>query len=195
MGVKISNLPAIVTPAVSDEIAVVQSGITYSETITQLGTLLALLNDDVTFTSVTFSPTTKGIVGTTTNDDAAASYVGEFMNSDVNTVAITTATDTDVTSLSLTAGDWDVWGNILTEPAATTTQTIVSCGITTTSATMPSNYSISAATFAASTAKSENAPTVRMSLSATTTVYLVANVTYATSTLTIAGSLNARRVR
>lgn len=39
-GVKISALPAIVTPAATDVFPVVQAGVTYKETITQLGTLL-----------------------------------------------------------------------------------------------------------------------------------------------------------
>lgn len=39
-GVKISNLPAIAVPAASDIFPVVQAGVTYKETITQLGTLL-----------------------------------------------------------------------------------------------------------------------------------------------------------
>lgn len=43
-GVKISNLPAIVTPAAGDEFPVVQGGVTYKETVTQLGTLLLLLS-------------------------------------------------------------------------------------------------------------------------------------------------------
>lgn len=43
MGVKISNLPAIVTPALTDVIAVVQDGTTFKETITQLATLFPAL--------------------------------------------------------------------------------------------------------------------------------------------------------
>lgn len=43
-GVKISNLPAIVTPAVTDIFPVVQAGVTYKMTITQLGTLVLLLS-------------------------------------------------------------------------------------------------------------------------------------------------------
>lgn len=39
-GVKISNLPSIVTPALTDVFPVVQAGVTYKETITQLGSLL-----------------------------------------------------------------------------------------------------------------------------------------------------------
>jgi len=42
MGVKISNLPAIVTPALTDIFPVVQAGVTYKETMTQLSTLLGL---------------------------------------------------------------------------------------------------------------------------------------------------------
>ena len=40
MGVKISNLPAIAAPALSDIFPVVQAGVTYKETITQLSALL-----------------------------------------------------------------------------------------------------------------------------------------------------------
>jgi len=39
-GVKISNLPGIAAPAASDIFPVVQAGVTYKETVTQLGTLL-----------------------------------------------------------------------------------------------------------------------------------------------------------
>ncbi len=41
-GVKISALPAIVAPALSDVFPVVQGGVTYKETITQLSTLLGM---------------------------------------------------------------------------------------------------------------------------------------------------------
>lgn len=41
MGIKISNLPPIVAPVMSDSFPVVQAGVTYKETITQLSTLLA----------------------------------------------------------------------------------------------------------------------------------------------------------
>jgi len=44
MGVKISNLPAIVAPALTDIFPVVQDGVTYKETITQLSTLLSTVS-------------------------------------------------------------------------------------------------------------------------------------------------------
>lgn len=42
MGVKISNLPAVVTPALTDIFPIVQAGVTYKETVAQLGTLFGL---------------------------------------------------------------------------------------------------------------------------------------------------------
>ena len=42
MGVKISNLPAIVAPALTDIFPVVQGGVTYKETVTQLSSLIGL---------------------------------------------------------------------------------------------------------------------------------------------------------
>jgi hypothetical protein len=144
--------------------------------------------------SLTFSPTTQGIVGTTTNDNAAAGYVGEYISSTVTASAITNNTFTNVTSISLTAGDWDVFGSILTNPAATTTQSGVSCGINTVSATFPSLYTSNGAYTAGNNAGLV-APTVRLSLNTTTTVYLVAAVVYSISTLTITGFIGARRRR
>lgn len=50
MGVKISNLPAIGTPALSDIFPAVQSGVTYKESFTQLTSLFATagVNDNIT---------------------------------------------------------------------------------------------------------------------------------------------------
>jgi hypothetical protein len=143
---------------------------------------------------------TNGIVGTTTNNNANAGSVGEFVSSTVTTAAITNSTVTNVTSISLTAGDWDLWGNIVTNPAGTTTQSFLQCGISTTTAAYPAapGFSIFAGVtggIAAGTQASLIAPNIRLSLSSTTTVFLVATVAYAASTLTIAGNISARRRR
>jgi hypothetical protein len=92
-----------------------------------------------TATSLAFSPTTGGIIGTNTNNSVSAGTVGEFVSSTVTSgsaVALTTNTGANVTSISLTAGDWLVTGQGVFAPAATTTQTFVSFGISTTSATI-----------------------------------------------------------
>jgi hypothetical protein len=171
------------------------------------GTMLMTGQAINTVPSITFSSTT-GIVGTTTNDDAAAGSVGEVISSFVavgSAVSLSSGTSKDITSISLTAGDWNVWGAVGTNPAGTTTTSIVNCGINTTSntlATFPGSigsagagrsYS-SAALPAGGIAIADIPPTV-LKLSGTTTVYLVANVTFAVSTCSGYGFIAARRMR
>lgn len=73
-GVKISNLPAIVTPAMSDIFAVVQGGVTYKETITQLGTLLLPLTGGTLTGNLTLfgDPSTNLMAATKQYVDAVA---------------------------------------------------------------------------------------------------------------------------
>lgn len=145
------------------------------------------------------------VQGTATNDSAAAGNVGELISSTVasaSAVALTTATSANVTSISLTAGDWDVSGVVIHKFAATTTTTLMQIGISTTSATLPTattgatDYNVLRQ--ASSAPGGDTAQLIgphRISLSATTTVYLVANDTFATSTDAAYGTLRARRVR
>lgn len=53
---------------------------------------------------------TGGIKGTTTNNDATALNVGEYLSATSGTVVLASGTAATPTSLSLTAGDWNVWG-------------------------------------------------------------------------------------
>ncbi len=154
---------------------------------------------DVTFGSVTFSPTTKGIVGTPTNNAAAAGYVGEFISSNIPSASATTlssATPKNVTSISLTAGDWDVWGNVVY--ANSGTASLFQHAINTTSATLPDDSLCTrtfSATFSFTGAYGDPSPYQRMSLSGTTTVYLVALANFNTGAVTACGGIYARRAR
>ena len=143
------------------------------------------------------------IPGTTTNDNASAGNVGEYQSASRSTgspISLTSNVGADITSVSLTAGDWDVEGNPYIALGATTTMTACNWWISTSSATYPGgttqvsfyNFAIAAA---AGQAFGYPTPTVRISLSGTTTVYFSIAATFATSTLTAAGSIRARRVR
>lgn len=150
-----------------------------------------------TATSITFSPTTSGIVGTTTNDNAAAGKVGEVISSFVGAPgnSISTSTDTNLTSISLTAGDWDVYGNVSILNAGTLTKAI--CWTSTTSASAPAADSYAgliSTSIGGGGAACINAPHARYSLSGTTTIYLSCNAAFS-STATMCGSLFARRAR
>ncbi len=58
--------------------------------------------------------------GTITNDSASAGQIGEFAQAKVaaaSAINVTTATPLNVITLSLTAGDWDVQGNVSFYPS------------------------------------------------------------------------------
>lgn len=140
------------------------------------------------------------LAGTATNDSAAAGKIGEYMSSTVLTasaVSLTTDTAADVTSLSLTAGDWDVDGLVWQKIAGGASCTYMAVWISTTSATAPTAPAggIAQAQF---TMVGNNAiPTgaVRISLAATTTVYLSTLMGFSIGTMAAYGILRARRVR
>lgn len=154
------------------------------------------------FTTITASSTitpnqTAGIVGTTTNNSANAGSVGEIIANQALTVALTNSTVTNITSISLTAGDWDVVGNIEYIPAAATNITQAVTGINSTSATLPATpaRTVNQYTAAASFGQSQLAPPLRFSLAATTTIFLVGFCGFAGGTLTASGFIRARRAR
>lgn len=140
--------------------------------------------------------------GTTTNDNALAGNPGEYIESVIvsgSAVSLTTSTAANVTSISLTAGDWDVVGNVLFVTTATTSITQAAASINNVSATM-NTISFAQSTVPAMVPGVDTpfalAPnTRRYSLSATTTVYLVARAFFTASTLTAYGKISARRVR
>lgn len=152
------------------------------------------------------SPTITGLnsVGTTAGGNATAGSIGEVLNSVIlvaATASVTTATPANITTLSLTAGDWDVSGDCAYVPASSTSITQLQCGIGTTTATIPLpadgglvQFVTAANVFGANTAVLA-IPTVRVNLSATTTIYLVTNQVFTVSTMTAYGGIRARRVR
>jgi len=161
-------------------------------------------NADITsMTAVTSISATGGtaVKGTNTNDNAAVGNIGEYISSVVplaSAVSITNGVNTNVTSVSLTAGDWDVSGIVSFNFAATTSITALAGGITTTSATFDLNAAYihrTAAFVPGGQAIGYGIPTIRISLAATTTVYLVAVANFTVSTATAYGRIDARRVR
>lgn len=144
--------------------------------------------------------------GTNTNDNAAAGYVGEYISSSVvagSAVSLTTGNAANVTSISLTAGDWDVVANAAFAVSGTTNYTILEGSINTTSATLGDSNDPSAPLVRfvrdAGTPGTQDpsfaVPRARIVISATTTVYLVARSTFSASTVGGYGFISARRVR
>lgn len=154
----------------------------------------------LTLTSIGFNPTTGGIAGTTTNDDATAGYVGEIISSTIlsgSAVSFVTNTAKDVTSISLTAGDWDVFGNIFFIVGTSSTAQAAWCSLT--SATTPNAALRNAITMSAATiappGNGLNTPYLRVSVNTTTTVYLSGLIVFGAGACTGCGGIFARRVR
>jgi hypothetical protein len=140
------------------------------------------------------------VSGTTTNDNAASGYIGEYVQSLVpvgSVVSLSTGTAANVTSISLTAGDWDVSGTVsLSYGSATVTQ--ASAGTTATSATIPTDGSEGYSGLKLTVLSGIDSITVarkRISVASTTTIYLVASATFSAGTTGAFGTINARRVR
>lgn len=149
------------------------------------------------------------IQGTSTNDNALTGDVGELITATVasgSAVSLTSTTAANITSISLTAGDWDIDGQIDFAPAATTSITQLNVGISLTSATLASQaggsglgtdptFTVNQAANVPAALVAVASGTVRLSIAATTTVYLVGQATFSVSTMTGYGTIRARRVR
>lgn len=140
--------------------------------------------------------------GTQTNDNACAGCVGEIIESSVpnNTVSMTTSTITNLTTVSLTPGDWDCRGTGSYLPAGGTTVSGLTTALNTVSVTLPTSASTGSrvdtyTTFTVGTAEAQFAGIMRVNIAVATTVYLIAFAQFAVSTFTGGGYLGCRRMR
>jgi hypothetical protein len=158
-----------------------------------------------TSTNLVFSTsptiTTPVINGVTDASAAASGVVGQVISATVATgsaVSLTSPNAANVTSISLTAGDWDVYGTVAFKP--NTTMTVAIASINTTSATVAAASTIAGSVnklilaFTSGGEQILNAGSCQINVSSTTTVFLVAQATFS-STNTAYGSIWARRRR
>jgi len=146
-----------------------------------------------------------GIRGTTTVDNAQTGSIGEYVSSMVLTdaaVSLTSTVAAAVTSISLTAGDWDISAVVLYKGGSTTMVLYTQSSINTAPALLSSPGNLCTAYYYSGHVPFANVsefsvvmPDWRVQLSATTTIYLVASGSFTTSTLAAFGVLRARRVR
>lgn len=145
------------------------------------------------------------LYGVSSNTAATAGNIGELITSTLATgsaVSLVTGTAKTITSVSLTAGEWDVSGTANYVTGATTTVQSLWCSISSTNNTLDATlgtYANQMYTTAGSVLSDTNdpavvCPTVRKSLSTTTTIFLIALSGFGTSTNTAAGFIRATRV-
>jgi hypothetical protein len=144
------------------------------------------------------------VKGTILADNAAAGDVGEYMSATGSLTTVNTGTNTNLITLSLSAGDWDVTGRVSWSTTGAITQlSSLQIGISATSAnpgayqTVHQTQSTAAWNSASSGGYGQVTLPTRVSLAATTTVYLVGFSYYTAggSLLQATGFIQARRVR
>ncbi len=164
------------------------------------GPIIASTGSDSDVLLVLNGKGTSGVAtqGTTAGGNAAAGYVGEFISSRIafaSAVGIGSAGATNLTSISLTAGDWDIWGNV-TFDASGLNMLNNKAWISATSATVPDqSLYVVANVNAGAQDLGMCVPYIRASISSTTTYYISGYVVYGAGTATMCGGIYARRVR
>ena len=137
-----------------------------------------------------------GIAGVTNGSAAGAGQMGQLLTATASTVSISNSVLTNCTSLSLTAGDWNVWGNVHLNPGASTSLTLGLGGLNTTSATLPASPNTSQWAYAgtANFGQSVALPMQVFNVSGSTTVYAVVETGFASGSANMDCVVNARRV-
>jgi hypothetical protein len=145
----------------------------------------------------------KAMAGTATNDSASTGYIGEYIESILASGSKVTTSATGVfrdrTSITLTAGDWNIAAGLTVENSGAT-MTRLYTGIGTASGDSTTGMTANINFFELSLPSSSRdqsfayAP-FRVSISSTTTYYLKFRGTYTVSDIDGYGAIWARRVR
>lgn len=145
------------------------------------------------------------IIGVTDGSAAAAGTVGELLSATVasgSAQALTSDVGLGLTSIALTAGDWDLWGSVeFLGNAATALYATVGCintgsgSITDATSGFAAGYYAGATVFAGTVVVTVAIPILRVNISSTTTYYLNAKASFTTNTCSGYGGIFARRRR
>jgi hypothetical protein len=136
--------------------------------------------------------TTPNIQGVTNGAAAPSGSVGQIVTSTASSSAYTTGTTVNVTSISLPAGVWDIQGSVVFHG---TTVTNTAASINTVSATMNTSPGYQTnLTLASAAGQALSTPVAPLTLTTTTTVYLV-GFANGTGTMTVDYLMRALRIR
>jgi len=137
---------------------------------------------------------TGQIPGIASNAAASTGNIGELIKNSASGVTEVSGVVTNICSISLTAGDWDVDGLVTFGNAGSTLYTLVNAGWNSTSAVMANSQFIQVQYV---TGDSMTVATARgdLQLSGTTTVYLIGSCSFSSTASVFSGSIRARRMR
>lgn len=141
----------------------------------------------------------SALTGVTNASDAGAGNLGEYIEAVVafgSPISLSNGVVTNITSIALTAGDWDVTG-LINFILTTATETGLVAAINTTSAVLPPNDEVFSGLrlTAVSTFDSIVVPRVRININSSQTAYLIARADFSAGTIAGYGKISARRIR
>ncbi len=200
-GITISATPTSGAILIGSGTAFVTRVVIGDAALSALGVLTVTGTGGVLFTS--YSTAARGqLLGTGTNDAANAGNIGELQTSFVSSsspVTSTNATAVNLTSVTISAGDWDVWGNFSLVTVSTAPQVAVGW-ISTVSAAIPdisrhAGVSASATNTVLAAGTGFVVPGFTFSVTLNTPVYLSTFCQNGAGHSTVAGNLIARRRR
>lgn len=189
------NGTANVTPGVTGTLPLGNGGTggtTATTARTSLGAAASGSNSDIT----ALTSLTGGITGLTAGTAAAIGVVGEVLTAVTGSVvALTSTVDSNLVSLNLTAGEWEVTGS--TRYDVSSSSTSMTFGISTVSGATPTSwYEVyQAQSTANGNTTVAQAPSRRFSITSTTTIYMVGRATFSAGTVNALAYLRAVRVR
>lgn len=165
------------------------------KTWNELNDAIAGLGDLATLDTVS----TSLITGTTTNDDAAAGRLGEYLTESATGVSLTSGSNIDVVSKVFGPGDYDVQGALRVIPAGSNATTALVGWIGTTATTIAASGQrfLLQLPFGTGSTQDMFTPIVRIKVEVgtTQTVYLGCRADWTTSTMTADGQIRYRRAR
>jgi hypothetical protein len=132
------------------------------------------------------------VLGVTNGSSAAAGYVGELLQaSSPSPVALTNGVNLTIATLTLTAGDWNVWGWVTTS-SNVFTSCLFSVNTTNTLGQSSAQYISGGGTIGPVAGQ---APMIPQNSSSPSTIFLVMNAAFPSGSPTASGVIYARRVR
>lgn len=139
--------------------------------------------------------TTPNLQGVKNGATAVSGQVGQVITNTGTGVSVSSGTAANCTSITLTAGDWDVWGNVSFVPGSGTSQTAILASTSSVSATLanPPYVAVLQAAFPTNAGQSLSVSPLIVNTTSTITEYLVAQASFSGGTESVTCILNARR--
>lgn len=187
-------------PKLNDELDNVYHDLLYLKAVNVTASTGTFTQLNVSSISITGSVTGLSLTGVTDGSSAAAGKVGEYISSFQSTTNYpASATSADLTTIILTAGDWDISAvTYTTANGASVTSVLAGIGTVTgddLTGVVFGDSGVAGGVVSAANALGLSIPSSRVSITGSATYRLKFRANYTVATPQAAGRISARRIR